>query len=606
MIHLRSPENVLNSLADHSGQSGYTYQRLYRNLYNPKFFYVAYQNIYAKAGNMTKGSDERTIDAMSLKRIDKLIGQLKDESYQPAPARRHYIPKKNGKMRPLGIPSFDDKLVQEVIRMMLQSIYEGAFEPTSHGFRPNRSCHTALTCIQKYYSGVKWFIEGDIHAFFDEIDHEVLIGILRERIQDEMFLRLIRKFLKAGYMEEWQFHNTYSGTPQGGIISPILANIYLDKLDKFIKGYADNFQSGEARRVPPEYTRLSCKIRKRTLKLRETTDIVKRQMLIEEIQVLKRQQLQTPAKDPMDSNFKRLRYERYADDFLIGVIGTKEDCRKIKQDIKEFLFTELHLELSDEKTLITNAQDSAGFLGYEISVRNNATPRKTKDGKIRRTRLGNVVLKIPGETIRNRLLSYGALKLVSHNGHKVWKAQSRDYLISQEDVEIILRYNAEIRGLYNYYALAINSGILNNFKHIMQYSMFKTLANKYKCAKKKIIMRMRVGKDFGVKVKQGNGKERTVLFYNEGFKRKKLSYEVNDTLPNGTVYYSRTKLTDRLAAQRCELCGKEGVALQIHHVRKLKDLKGKKHWEVIMIARKRKTLAVCKECHRKIHNGTQD
>lgn len=603
---MRNPMEVLNSLEQHSNQEDYTYERIYRNLYNPKFFYAAYQKIYSKEGNMTKGSDDRTIDAMSLKRIDNLIEQLKSESYQPAPARRQYIPKKNGKLRPLGIPSFDDKLVQEVVRMILNSMYDGYFEPTSHGFRPNCSCHTALSCIQKYYTGVKWFIEGDIHAFFDEIDHEVLIGILRERVNDEKFIRLIRKFLKAGYMEDWQFHRTYSGTPQGGIISPILANIYLDKLDKYMKQYADNFNMGVRRAVKPEYWRLSSKIRTNKLKLQNTTDTAKRRIIISEIQALQKQQLNTVRSDPMDTGYKRLRYERYADDFLIGVIGSKEDCRRIKQDVKAFLAQQLHLELSDEKTLITSAKDSAKFLGYEITVRQSVLPAQEKNGRIRRTRNGIVVLKIPSATIRNKLLEYGALKLTVHNGREIWKPQSRDYLITQEDAEILFRYNAEIRGLYNYYALALNCGTLNNFKYVMQYSLFKTLANKHKCPKKKIIMQMRMGRDYGVKVKNVKGKEYAILLYNDGFKRKKMSYEDCDCLPRGVAYYSRTKLTDRLAACKCELCGKEGVSLEMHHVRKLKDLKGKKHWEVIMIARKRKTIAVCKECHRKIHNGELD
>lgn len=179
-----------------SKENFYQYERLYRLLYNPEMYYTAYQKIYSKQGNMTKGSDQRIIDGMSLKRIDTLINSLRDESYRPAPARRQYIPKK-GKKRPLGIPSFDDKLLQEVVRMILENIYEGYFEDTSHGFRPNRSCHTALACIQKYYTGCKWFVEGDIESFFDTIDHDVLIDILAERIRDERFLRLIRKFLNA-------------------------------------------------------------------------------------------------------------------------------------------------------------------------------------------------------------------------------------------------------------------------------------------------------------------------------------------------------------------------------------------------------------------------
>ena len=187
--------------------------------------------------NMTPGTDGKTIDEMSLERIERLIVSLKDESYQPHPARRVYIPKKNGKKRPLGIPSFEDKLVQEVVRLLLEAIYEGHFEGTSHGFRPHRSCHTALGMIQKSFAGAKWFIEGDIKGFFDNINHNTLIDILRKRIDDERFLRLIRKFLNAGFIENWVFNKTYSGTPQGGIISPILANIYLDQLDTYMREY---------------------------------------------------------------------------------------------------------------------------------------------------------------------------------------------------------------------------------------------------------------------------------------------------------------------------------------------------------------------------------
>jgi group II intron reverse transcriptase/maturase len=244
---MRNPEKVLNSLAVHSNLLDYKYERLYRILFNEEMYYVAYQNIYAKQGNMTKGTDEKTADQMSISRIEHLINTLKDESYQPHPARRVYIPKKNGKKRPLGILSFDDKLVQEVIRMVLEAIYEGYFDDSSHGFRPQRSCHTALTSIQKTFNGTKWVIEGDIKGFFDNINHDVLVDILKERVADERFIRLIRKFLNAGYIEDWRLHKTFSGTPQGGIISPILANIYLDKFDKYMEEYAQSFNKGNGR-----------------------------------------------------------------------------------------------------------------------------------------------------------------------------------------------------------------------------------------------------------------------------------------------------------------------------------------------------------------------
>lgn len=248
---MRSPARVLNSLTKHSQTTEYRFERLYRILFNEEMYYLAYQRIYAKPGNMTQGADGETIDRMSLPRIEKLILSLKDESYSPQPSRRVHIPKKNGKTRPLGVPSFDDKLVQEVVRMVLEAIYEGHFEDTSHGFRPHRSCHTALNAVQKTFTGKKWFIEGDIKGFFDNVNHDILIDILKERISDERSIRLIRKFLRAGYLEQWRFHGTYSGMPQGGIISPVLANIYLDKLDKYMKEYATGFDRGnEGKSVP--------------------------------------------------------------------------------------------------------------------------------------------------------------------------------------------------------------------------------------------------------------------------------------------------------------------------------------------------------------------
>ena len=252
---MRSPQNVLESLKSKACNKEYSFQRLYRNLYNPELYYLAYQNIYAKEGNMTEGSDSKTIDGMSAKRIDRLIASLKDHSYHPNPARRTYIQKKNNpqKKRPLGIPSFDDKLLQEVVRMILESIYEGSFSRHSHGFRPSHSCHTALMEVKHKFIGTKWFIEGDIKGCFDNVDHAVLINLLRRRIKDEYFISLIWKFLKAGYMEDWVYHNTYSGTPQGSIISPILANIYLHELDCYMEQLSENFHCGKVRRRTSEY-----------------------------------------------------------------------------------------------------------------------------------------------------------------------------------------------------------------------------------------------------------------------------------------------------------------------------------------------------------------
>lgn len=566
---------------------------------------LAYQNIYASQGNMTQGTDGKTIDAMSLSRIDGIIASLKDESYQPQPSRRTYIPKKNGKMRPLGIPSFDDKLVQECVRLLLEAIYEGSFAKTSHGFRPNHSCHTALNQIQVCFSGVKWFVEGDIKGFFDNIDHEVMIGILAERIKDDRFLRLIRKFLKAGYLEDWKYHNTYSGTPQGGIISPILANIYLDKLDRYMEELKTQFDKGAKRAVYSETYELEKKRGVLAKKLRNAITEDERQMLSEKIREIDRRKLTMPYSDPFDASYKRLQYVRYADDFLVGVIGSKEDAVAIKEQIKAFVADILHLELSDEKTLITHSKKKARFLGYDIYVRHSTATKRDKIGRLCRHLNGTVCLEMPTEIMQRKLLDYGAMTIErTVYGKSNWKAKARYHLKDNDDLEILDQYNSEVRGFRNYYRIANNASLASSFGYIMQYSMFKTFATKYRTSMRKMIAKLRMGKDFGVRFTDKKGKQKIRLFYNEGFARKSMQKTAAiDAIPNTAKYSSRTSLMDRLSTGQCELCGKTDGDIEIHHIRKLKDLKGKSYWERYMIARNRKTMALCLDCHRKLHNG---
>lgn len=596
---------MLSSLQQHSSNRSYTFERIYRNLYNPELFGLAYQNIYAAQGNMTPGSDGNTIDGMSLNRIEKLISSLKNESYQPQPSRRTYILKKNGKMRPLGIPSFDDKLVQECVRMILEAIYEDSFLRTSHGFRPKRSCHTALEQIQTCFSGVKWFVEGDIKGFFDNIDHEIMIGILGERIKDQRFLRLIRKFLKAGYLEDWQYHKTYSGTPQGGIISPILANIYLDKLDCFMDKLKKDFDLGKQRKSTSQanyYTKIMTELRKQ-LKAAESAEETKR--LQKEICKIELERQKYPYTDPFDSHFKRLQYTRYADDFLVGVIGSKEDAMRIKAQIKAFVSSALKLELSEEKTLITNSEKRARFLGYDISVRRSLATKRDKAGRLRRFLYGTVCLEMPTEIMRKKLLEYDAMTIEKTvYGKDNWKAKARYYLKDNDDLEILDQYNSEVRGFRNYYRIANNSAFAGSFGYIMQYSMFKTFATKYRLSMRKTIKKLRIGKNFGVHFTTKKGNVKTRLFYHDGFAREKKSGDSTvDLIPNTVRFSSKTSLMDRLSARQCELCGRTDVDIEVHHVRKLKDLKGKTYWERFMVARNRKTLALCRDCHTLLHAG---
>lgn len=599
---MEKSERVLKALSDHSQSSDYKYERLYRYLFSEEMFAVAYQRIYAKQGNMTPGTDGKTIDEMSLERIERLIVSLKDESYQPHPARRVYIPKKNGKKRPLGIPSFEDKLVQEVVRLLLEAIYEGHFEGTSHGFRPHRSCHTALGMIQKSFAGAKWFIEGDIKGFFDNIDHNVLISILRERISDERFLRLIRKFLNAGYVEDWKYNKTYSGTPQGGIISPILANIYLDKFDKYIKEYAAKFRKGDRRSINPEYWRLNNKKNRLKQKLQKTSDEQMRESYLYEIAQLSKQMLSTPHKDAMDADFRRMQYVRYADDFLISVIGSKSECETIKADITQFMREQLKLELSDEKTLITHAQDKAKFLGYEIFIRKSDAVKRNKDGVLKRDFNGAVVLTLNSAVIQKKLTEYNALEVRNIDGKDIWWSKPRRYMTPMKPEDILAQYNAEIRGLYNYYSLAANvSKECASFAFIMKMSMFKTLGWKLNTSARKVRQKYQKDKDFVIPYNDAKGKQKYRVFYNEGFKKRNAQFDVDyDKLPQ-TMYVPYPSLVERLKDGRCELCGKEGKVV-MHHVRTLNKLKGNNEWEKLMLKRHRKTLVVCEDCISMIQN----
>lgn len=599
---MRSPERVLNSLNEHSKDSSYKFERLYRILFNEELFYVAYQKIASNGGSTTKGSDGRSIDGMSLARIETLIASLKDESYQPHPSRRVHIPKKNGKTRPLGIPAFEDKLVQEVVRMILEAIYEGHFETTSHGFRPKRSCHTALLHIQKTFNGAKWFIEGDIKGFFDNIDHDVLVQILRERISDDRFIRLIRKFLKAGYVEDWTFHNTYSGTPQGGIVSPILANIYLDKLDKYVKEYIRHFDMGTKRRPGKESNDLANERKRTVRKLKKVKDGTEKAALVARLKAIEQERAAFPSGDEMDGSYRRLKYIRYADDFILGVIGSKEDALRIKEDIKSFLSESLALELSEEKTLITHTGKSAKFLGYEITVTRNNHQRRDVQGRLRRTYGKRVRLNVSMATLRDKLLEYGAMEIKLRNGKEIWKPKCRSGLIFNDDLEILDRYNRETVGFCNYYLIANNCVVLHNFRYIMEYSMYKTFAGKYRSTVRKINKKYRRNKLFTVKYEQkGAIKSRT--FYKTSFKRRTTAFNGScDIEPYSIADASRTNLTDRLKAEKCELCGATGKLI-MHHVRNLKDLKGKESWERLMSARKRKTIALCPSCHRLRHLG---
>lgn len=611
---MRNPNEVLKHLHEKALDKTYKFQRIYRNLYNPEFYLLAYRNIYANGGSMTPGVDGTSMDGMGLTRINQLIATLKDQSYRPQPARRTYIEKKNNpaKKRPLGIPSGNDKLVQEVIRMMLESIYEPCFLPCSHGFRPRRSCHTALEHIQKTFTGAKWFLEGDITACFDSFDHHVLIELLRKKIDDEKFITLMWKFLKAGYMEQWKFHRTYSGSPQGSGMSPVLANIYLHELDTFMEQYAAQFSVGDKwhRKTSSEYMHITNKLHRTKVRHAEEWPHLskpERQQIVGEQRELRRILPKTPRTVCRDTSYKSLQYVRYADDWLCSVIGSKEDVERIKADVRAFLSEKLHLSLSAEKTKITYATDRTRFLGYDITISRSAETKHTKRGFTIRAFNGGVRLYVPHEKMRAKLLEYKAIRIKKYkNGKEKWSALQRGELINFEDIHILGRYNAEVRGMFNYYRMADNViKCVGNFAGLMLHSCQRTFGAKYRCGVKIIKQRyMRDGK-FTIFYPTKQGLKQAVFYRSiEGDTKKPMLGQI-DSLPAYKRYERANTLATRIKGKMCELCGKETPELEIHQVKRLKDLKGKQPWEQVMLDRRRRTLAVCADCHKKIHETSE-
>ena len=596
---MRNPIAVLKSLEEKAKQKGYVFERLYRNLYNPEFYLLAYQNIAKSQGSMTAGTDGMTLDDMTAGRIEHIIVSLKDHSYQPHPARRENIPKKNNpsKTRPLGIPSTDDKLVQEVVRMLLEAIYEPTFSRYSHGFRPKRSCHTAPSEIKTIFNGVQWVIEGDIKACFDSFDHHVLIDILRRRIKDEHFIALMWKMLRAGYMEQWTYHHTYSGTPQGSGVSPILANIYLSELDSFLENYQQKFKVGtDKQKTSKEYWRArhQYRVKKELLKQSGTKEAV------QAFKAAQRKLLKTPSLPPLDPSHKSLQFNRYADDFVVGIIGSRKDAEQVKADIRDFLANTLKLTLSEGKTKVTHSSELINYLGYQFTVRRSKDVKRNSDGVLRRMWYGTVALYVPHDKWVQKLKEYQAFKIVMGNdGKERWKPLHRGKLMHKDVIDIAGQFNAEIRGQYHYYAMAENVSVLNNFYFIMKGSFLKTLASKGSTTCNKIRKKYEHDGIISIPYMTKSGPKQCE-FYHDGFTKKSTLPSLSaDTLPQYVKYAKPNSLSKRLKAGICELCGAETKEVHMHHVRRLKDLRGKNELELKMMQMRRKSIALCPECYAK-------
>jgi group II intron reverse transcriptase/maturase len=588
---MRDAETILG-IIHNRGKRGLPLEDLYRQLFNPRLYLHAYGRIARNSGAMTPGATPETVDGMSLAKIGAIIEALRHERYRWTPVRRVYIEKKRSKKkRPLGIPTWSDKLLAEVVRSILEAYYDVQFHPTSHGFRPTRGCHTALAEIYHKWVGTKWFIEGDIAACFDTLDQTVLMSLLKQKLHDNRFLRLITGLLQAGYLEDWRYHATLSGSPQGSVLSPILSNIYLDQVDSFVeKTLLPVYNRGEGRRPNPSY---QC--------LQQARQALRKAGHHHQARLLHRQMQQVPSLHPTDPDYRRLRYIRYADDMLLGFAGPRHEAEAIKQQLGRFLREHLKLTLSEEKTLITHARSQAArFLGYEITV----LYRDSKlDRRGHRCINGQIGLKVPVDVVQakcDRYLSQG-------------RPCHRTELLHDTPYSIVVQYQQEFRGLAEYYQLAFNLHRLNRLKWVMEQSLVKTLACKLRTSVSQVYQRYqtllqtdegpRVG--LQVRVERGEGKKPLTANWGGIALKRRMKAVLNDA-PR-VIWGARTELEQRLLAQTCELCGAQET-IQVHHIHALKDLQqpgraARPAWMIVMAARRRKSLVVCQTCHADIHAG---
>lgn len=492
------------------------------------------------------------------------------------------------------MPVWSDKLVQEAIRLILEAYYEGQFSDHSHGFRPEHGCHTALREIYYGWSATTWLIEGDIAQCFDKLNHNLLLETLSEQIHDGRFINLLRELLDAGYMEEWTFNKTLSGIPQGGIVSPILSNILLDKLDKFVETVLiPQYTKGARRRACAEYTKL----------IRDSHEYRKRGNT-EKAEELKKLAQTMPSKDVHDPNFRRLKYVRYADDFLLGFIGPRSEAEEIKQQLRKFLRDELKLELSEEKTLITHARsEAARFLGYEVTIMQKDTKQSiTSNGTDRRSVNGRIGLRVPREVVETKCQRY------MQEGKAIHRAE----LINESDYAIIFIYQLVYRGITNYYRLAYNMHSLSKLKWVMETSLTKTLACKYKMSVSKI--REKYSAELVINDKKYKGLQVSIPRQDKKplvatWGGISLEWDIKATLEDKmpTYYVGRSELVQRLLADFCELCGST-EKIEVHHVRAMKHLheypgREKPEWVKRMIALQRKSMILCRTCHEDVTFG---
>lgn len=550
-------------------------QHIYQIFTDINFIKAVYYKIKSKPSFMTSGVDNKTINDLPINEhfFEQIVKEMKTEKYKPKETKRVLILKKNGKPRPLGIPTIKDRIIQQILKILLETIYDKTFCNYNHGYRPNKGPHTVAENLRTWY-GISWFIEGDIVGYFDNIDHQILITIIKKKIKDQQVIDLLWKFLKAGVIIDGKKIKTKKGIPQGGVISPLLSNIYLNEFDIYMQNLKKQIDTKKTSIPNPDYIKKKSKLR--SVK-------IERKKAYQELRAIK-STLRIGAK---------IYYIRYADDWLIGIWGNKNTAKEILIQIEQFLMQKLKIVLAKEKTKITHAgKEKAKFLGLEI---NSPTPKKsfyTKTGPKKRASHVRLNLNMPYQQIKNDLMEKGFFNEIKGK----WFIKAITKWTNYRHSEILYRYNWIIQGYLNYYSYVDNKYEFHKIiGYILKHSCALTLGRKYKLRSRK-----KVFKKFGANLKDPeNGLE---LKIPDNFKKTvgKFNNKNKKMEPLKIVEWSMR--TQHLLKGPCIGCGTT-ENLEIHHVKKLKNMKTKGKIGKIMSTLMRKQVPVCKKCHYMIHRG---
>jgi group II intron reverse transcriptase/maturase len=549
-------------------------REIHKLLLDPNMYQIAYDKLKSNPGNLTPGVTPETLDGISSEWIDEIIQSMKTESFQFKPSRRVNIPKSNGGTRPLSIAPPRDKVVQEVIRMILEAIFSPTFTKNSHGFVAGRGCHSALKQVYKQFKGVAWVIEGDIVKCFDSIEHHKLLNIIENKITDRRFTKLIWKALQAGYFEFNEYKHTIAGTPQGSTISPILCNIYLNQLDHFVESLSGEFYKGDKPKINNTYM--------------AHANALARAKKRGDLQRMKQETSYMRKLDSVnfhDPNFKRLYYVRYADDWIIGIRGSHLECKNILEKVDNKL-NQMGLKLNKEKTKITNlSTDKVMFLGTYIFRSRHRRFTTMKMGVSKRLGLG-LRMEAPLNRVREKLTHSGFIKNGQPHPKFIWMPLSKD--------QIIHLYNSVYKGILNYYSFSHN---INQLHGLLSFTM-KSSCAKLLAAKFTLHTQSQVFKKFGPWLEK-HGK---IGFYHPKVKVDLNNFMVKqekiDLIQN---LFARSKSIANLYNLTCAKCG-SNYRVEMHHVKIMKNLDTKKWLDAIMAKTNRKQIPLCRKCNMEHHN----